>query len=57
MCSDDFSKGVLLNKRRVRQNQLKWQQAVVVRSMYRFPKADVELSKLAIRTHKALLGA
>jgi hypothetical protein len=55
-CSDDFAKGVLLNKKKVKQNQLKWQKDVVSRSLYDF-QGDKDLSKLAIRIHKAMLGA
>lgn len=53
--ADAFAKGVLLNKKKVKQNQLRWQPSVIPRSIYDFG-ADKELSKLATRIHKALLG-
>jgi hypothetical protein len=34
--SDDFAKGVLLNKKKVKQLQLKWQKDVMTRSLYDF---------------------
>lgn len=53
---DDFAKGVLLNKKKVKQSQLKWQDSVINNSLYDF-QGDKELTKLALRIHKALLGA
>ena len=53
--ADDFAKGVLLNKKKVKQFQLKWQDSVMGRSLYDF-QGDKDLSKLAVRIHKALLG-
>jgi hypothetical protein len=54
--ADDFARGVLLNKKKVKQFQLKWQDSVVTRSLYDFQN-DNTLIKLAVRIHKALLGA
>jgi len=52
---DDFAKGVLLNKKKVKQLQLKWQDSVINTSLYDF-QGDKELAKLAVRIHKAMLG-
>lgn len=55
---DNFAKGVLLNKKKVKTLQLKWQDSVIGRSLYDFDNmGDKTLDKLAVRIHKALLGA
>jgi len=51
---DDFAKGVLFSKKKVKANQLVWQSGVINRSMTEI--SDRALGKTATRIHKSLLG-
>ena len=50
---DDFAKGVLLQKRKLKEGMLKWQQTLVPRSL---TELDADNSKVAVQVHKSLLG-
>lgn len=52
--ADDFSRGVLLNRRRVKALQLRWQPNVVPTSLLDYASKD--LAKIATRIHKSILG-
>ena len=51
---DDFARGVILHKKKVKAMQLRWQITVIPRSILDFP--GKEESKIACRIHKAILG-
>jgi hypothetical protein len=51
--TDDFAKGVILQKRKLKENMLKWQSTQIPRSL---TELDGEHSKLAVQVHKSLLG-
>jgi len=50
---DDFAKGVILNKKRVKEGMLKWQGNLIAKSVL---ELDKDLSKMAVRIHKNILG-
>jgi len=50
---DDFAKGVILNKQKVKDNFLLWQGNVITKSLTEITK---EFSKMAVQIHKDLLG-
>jgi myosin heavy subunit len=50
---DDFAKGVLLQKRKLKEGMLKWQQTLIPRSL---TELEPENSKIAVQVHKSLLG-
>jgi hypothetical protein len=50
---DDFAKGVMLNKKKVKEAMLKWQNTLISKSLL---EMDSNLSKLALQIHKSLLG-
>jgi myosin heavy subunit len=50
---DDFAKGVILNKKKVKEGMLKWQGNVIQKSLL---ELDKDLSKMAARIHKNILG-
>jgi Myosin head (motor domain)/MyTH4 domain len=51
---DDFAKGILLQKKKVKQMQLRWQNTVINTSILDYINKD--LAKLATRVHKCILG-
>jgi len=51
--ADDFAKGVLLNKKKVKDGMLKWQNTVITKPL---TELDSSLHKAAIQIHKSLLG-
>jgi hypothetical protein len=53
--ANDYASGVLLHKKEVKASQLKWQCSPICKSLYDF-KDRTDLSKLAVRAHKYLLG-
>ena len=50
---DDFARGVVLNKKKVKEGMLKWQNTLVSKSLL---ELDPPMQKLALQVHKALLG-
>lgn len=51
---DDFCKGIILNKKKVRSGQLRWSNTVIPTSILDFQNRD--LIRTAIRIHKDILG-
>jgi myosin heavy subunit len=51
---DDFAKGILLNKKKVKAAQLRWQAGVIPTSILDY--SSKELSKTSTRLHKDILG-
>lgn len=51
---DDFVKGVLINKKKVRTNMLRWQSSTLHKSLTDLSNKD--MNKTATRIHKAMLG-
>jgi myosin heavy subunit len=52
--ADDFARGILLNKKKVKASQLRWQPGVIPTSILEF--ANKDLIKTATRLHKDILG-
>ena len=50
---DDFAKGVLLQKRKLKEGMLKWQSTLVPRSL---TELEPDNSKIAVQIHKSVLG-
>eukprot|EP00968_Pinguiococcus_pyrenoidosus_P014517 scaffold1311_cov256-Pinguiococcus_pyrenoidosus.AAC.38 len=50
---DDFARGVVLNKKKVKEGMLKWQNTLISKSLL---ELDTNMQKLAVQVHKALLG-
>jgi len=51
---DDFARGILLNKKKVKASQLRWQAGVIPTSILDY--SSKELAKTATRLHKDILG-
>lgn len=51
---DDFARGILLNKKKVKAGQLRWQPGVIPTSILDY--SSKELAKTATRIHKDVLG-
>lgn len=51
---DDYARGALLAKKKIKDHMLKWQNTIITKSLIKLD--DREHVKLAIRIHKALLG-
>ena len=50
---DDFAKGIILSKKKIKESMLKWQSNQIPKSLL---EMDKDLSKLACRVHKSILG-
>ena len=50
---DDFAKGVILQKKKLKEGMLKWQSQLIPRSL---TDLDSEMNKMALGIHKSLLG-
>ena len=50
---NDYAKGTLINKKKVKEGMLKWQETIISKSLLDLGKAD---SKLAINIHRSILG-
>jgi hypothetical protein len=52
--ADDYSKGIFLNRKKIKASQLRWQNSVIPTSILDYTNKD--LAKLATRIHKCTLG-